>query len=714
MVRPVGFGPVVPLRQSEGDPPASGGTAVTPGAPPSEQAPAGSAPAGASSAAPAAPRPVTLSEAMQFVEGLGWVAIKITDVKRRGKLRGTDERANHWYIPLLGAELAKDYDDNIRTRKALGALRRAQNPSQLRLAIGQLYYSVNPGDQITGEYLKRVAVKLDPQFLERSIEICLDNIVNNKDGAKAVAPEYYIDKLYKMLGSPYRGGAEKSALIPLVIDALRGMKDPDPKKKITAAAAAQKLAKDPQFRISVGVALAAGGAPAPSGVVPGYSDEAVRLAKEIVSTRAKQKGEPLTEAQIAEEAGKLLKDGYRGYEDYPSALVGKLRGDLELAQQEQAKDNKRAGGFLIISGSHTGGPNGEKNKAEEDRTGMGGLTVVAGAGFKITDVFGVSGVFHYSGGKTDPLSGLPPRFHYFGGRNKGTSSALAVDEAVVTAEIPLVRDKFSLELKLGITDLDARDELSAGKVMALAGNTYSLAKHSPIYNSPLGGSFRLSGNVSPEVSMYLSGAAGKLPEYKIDNAAKAVSAASDDTGDDVISKELRAGFQWAEKPKAPKTGHLVAFQGQLYHGDKTSYGTYGTAQFYLSPGWAAQASARLFSLDDGGSSDVGVYVASVHRLSSKVTISAYASHVSRTKNERGAAKGNLGTDATGAPVPNDGAMTDTFAVSITQFGGELVFDVTAHLKLKAAAAALRTNPRAGSEENPNWRLFLNFGLMANF
>lgn len=246
MVSPIGFGRSIPLQQAAG---AAG---------PGSAAPA----SGAAPATPAAPPSATISGALEYVAEL-WVPIKITDSEGRRSLRGQDERLMHWYYPKLGATIAEGRPSNAALKKVAKVL----TPSQLFIAIGN--YNKKAATPITGDDIVRAAIKIDPEFLKRSVTLCLDNIVNSGNYGQAVDAKYYRKMLYGdeayphsgILTSRLRGGGKPSDVEPAVIGAMRSMNS-----GTTADAAADALLKGDRFKIVTTVPVAGSAA---ASAVPG-------------------------------------------------------------------------------------------------------------------------------------------------------------------------------------------------------------------------------------------------------------------------------------------------------------------------------------------------------------------------------------------------------------------------------------------------------------
>lgn len=335
MVRPIGFGPSVPLMAPAGLPAA--------GTPPPAAAGA-AASAGAAAPAPAASTPVSVPQAFQMVQDL-WVAKKVTAMDvGRGSLGGTVERFDYWYYPKLGKALTALYKAaGSRTyRNAIKQLEGAATASQLQIAFNAVNAVATL--PISGHDIVRVAKKLDQdEALKESIKVCLGNIRSVVDYKLAVDINYYEAAFEKMLTSALRGGASLKAVREARMKALQDIdarvkagKDPE----VAVDEVAGELAKDPRFKLFSPAAPAAGAAA--SGALTGYPPRAVELAKELVQAKARQEGEALTDDQVADRAAKLLNTSYKGYMGHPPTMIKAMEEDLVV-------ENGKAGGAKFIT-----------------------------------------------------------------------------------------------------------------------------------------------------------------------------------------------------------------------------------------------------------------------------------------------------------------------------------------------------------------------------
>lgn len=568
------------------------------------------------------------------------------------------------------------------------------------------------GIQVTATQIYQVAndENQDKSLLALSVS-------RNLDAIKTGDPSKFfngLQELKRVLSSKLRS-ADDSYVEEKVDEAIKKVKGGTPPAQVGT-----ELANDPKFKIK------SSAKPAGDGKWPAKVNT---LAEVLVELRAKADGVKLTDELKKKQVEELLK-GFeeQGYLGYAGTLVGRMEGEITALKTENAdRNNESLSGIIIVGASYTDGPNGQFSGEDEPKAqeGRGSAAVIIGSTFKVNPVFGASVGAVASLAKADPLNGLPANFHYLGGKNKQSGSTFAMYEAAGTVDLKFFEkdpakesdyDGLFLQLKLGIVDPDPRDDLSDGAVLGLAGAAYSIAKYSPIYDSPLGGYLKLRAFFSPSFSAYIAGAAGTLPEYNLTSKPESTefAATDEEKGEEVVSKEIRVGAQWASNPDKPKDGHIVAVQGQYNVGEKTSLGAYITGQFYLNPTWVMQASARKFSLADGQTDDVALYGAIGHDFSARLRVSAFGSFMDRTKEEKLAKNGTAGVDVSGEPVPNDGVITDESGVSITQFGGELVYAAADNLRVRGIGSALRTNPQAGSLEHPEWRPYVGGTLTFTF
>jgi hypothetical protein len=212
----------------------------------------------------------------------------------------------------------------------------------------------------------------------------------------------------------------------------------------------------------------------------------------------------------------------------------------------------------------------------------------------------------------------------------------------------------------------------------------------------------------PKTSLktYLTVAGGSLPNFPIGEGVKN-SVAADSDGNAVNGKEGRFGIQYVTDAKTPAKGHSLAFQAQVYSGDKFSFGGYVTGHFTINPAWAIHGSARAFSLEDDLKLDRGAYIAANHKFSESFQVAIYGSWVSRSKDEVAGDLGNAGIDVSGAPLPDNGIMKEESRMIVQQFGAELVFQITKTMKFKLIQAFLRTSPEVGNKEFTQFRDNIN-------
>lgn len=409
MVSPVGFGRSIPLQQAAGAAGAGAAPVATPPPPPA---------ASGSSAVPAAtPRIATIPEALQFVDDL-WVPqlkFAVEGVKnRRQDTKGTDERKDYWYYPMLGKALAGMYQRADRSvKRAAAALGKARNAGEFNQAIAKFNTKVSAADRINGDDIKRFAIGNDSVFLQKSIALCLDSMI------KGVDSDYYEEQLYKILASSYRGGANRSVLLPVVTAALRSVRG-----GATVDAAATGLASDSRFKLNV-TAPAGGSGAAPTGLAVKYTPEIADLARQIIRLKALQDGEALTEAQVEERATALLAgDKYKESQDYFSELAAQLKVDLE---EVRSKPNSTKYVTLKSEGTYTFG----SDKSFGFAKGILGLEFPKMLPITDTLHFGLSGEAVFSTGVEKEAPGLSADMSYVGGLRANKSAAPLVGTATV-------------------------------------------------------------------------------------------------------------------------------------------------------------------------------------------------------------------------------------------------------------------------------------------